>query len=144
MLHVVPLQCPPGARSRDTPGPSPALPAAEESLEEVGKAGPPEYVLEVLGSRVGILHSRAPAALRPGAPVEATVGASLLVAVPGGAETVVLLALLGVTEYLVGLCDILEPLLRTWVVRIDVGVVLAGQPSERLADVLLVGIPGYA
>ena len=54
--------------------------------------------------------------------------------VPVGSEHVVLLALLGVTENLVGLVDLLEPGLRSLVARILVRVKLARQAPVDLLD----------
>src|SRR5262249_24115958 len=59
-----------------------------------------------------------------------------------GAE-VVHLALLGVGEHLVGLGDLLEPLLGAGV-GVDVGMELPGEPPVRLLDVVGAGIPWHA
>ena len=63
---------------------------------------------------------------------------------PEPAELVVLLALLGVGERLVGLADLLELLLRRLVARVLVGVVLARELAERLLDLVLRGVLGDA
>src|SRR5215467_386995 len=55
---------------------------------------------------------------------------------------VVHLALLGIGEHLVGLRDLLEPLLRGDV-GVDVRVQFAGEPAVRLLDVLLAGVPRH-
>ena len=61
----------------------------------------------------------------------------LLVHPPVGAELVVLLALLGVAEHLVGLVDLLELRLGGLVAGVHVGMVLAGELAVRLLDLLL-------
>jgi hypothetical protein len=53
-------------------------------------------------------------------------------------------AALGVREDLVGLRGLLELLLRLGVVRVDVGVQLAGQTAEGLLDRLVVGVAADA
>src|SRR5208283_4163712 len=55
-------------------------------------------------------------------------------ALPIGAEFVILLALIGVAENLVGLIDLLEALLAVLVVGIDVGMVFAGELAVRAFD----------
>ena len=53
-------------------------------------------------------------------------------------------AALGVREDLVGLRGLLELLLGLRVVRVDVGVQLAGEPAEGLLDLGLVGVAADA
>ena len=62
--------------------------------------------------------------------------ARLLVHPPVGPELVVLPALVGIAEHLVGLVDLLELRLGRLVARIDVRVVLARKLPERLLDFL--------
>jgi hypothetical protein len=61
----------------------------------------------------------------------------------GVSELVVLAALLGLGEHRVGLGDLLEPLLRRRVARVQVGVVLARQLPVGLPDGLGVGVARY-
>jgi len=60
------------------------------------------------------------------------------------AETVVKGPLLLVGEDLVGLAEFLELALGLGVVRVQVGVILAGQPAVGPFDGLLVGVAGDA
>src|SRR4029078_6956134 len=62
----------------------------------------------------------------------------------GAAEAVVLLALLGVREHVVGLLDLLEALLRLGVARVPVGVQLAGELAVGALDLVVGGAPGNA
>ena len=60
------------------------------------------------------------------------------------AHLVVLLALLGVADDVVGLGDLLEPVLRGLVARVGVGVVLARQLAVGLLDLAWLGVLGHA
>src|SRR5450759_2944247 len=63
---------------------------------------------------------------------------------PVGSERVVLLALLGIAENLVGLVHFLEPGFRGLVAGILVRVKLAGQPPIRPLDLVRGGCPGHS
>ena len=62
----------------------------------------------------------------------------------GRAERVVLLALLGFAEHVVGLLDLLEALLRGGVARIPIGVVLARELAIGLLELVGGGVLGNA
>src|SRR6185436_13138229 len=110
--------------------------AAEEGLEEVGeRVLAPEHLVHfflrhraVAAAAAATAEIDVPAA-RALARIEA-LARGLLVLPPVRAELVVLLALVGVAEDLVGLVDLLELRLGGLVARIDVRVMLAGQLAE--------------
>src|SRR5581483_10832607 len=91
--------------------------AAKERIEEIGEAsgarpeGCPaaEDFVQLLGGDVAVgIAARPGAERRPGERIPLAAGALvLLVGLPVGPELVVLLALLGVAEHLVGLIDFL-------------------------------------
>jgi hypothetical protein len=58
----------------------------------------------------------------------------------GMTELVILLALLRVREDLVGLVDLLEPLLRCFVARINVRMIFPGHLAESLLDLGIRGV----
>src|SRR5207247_4316028 len=74
--------------------------------------------------------------VEPAGPAAAPTGKSARTPV-GRAEGVVLLALLGVGEDVVGALDLLEALLRLRVARVLVRVVLADELAVRLLDLVL-------
>src|SRR5205085_1459592 len=88
--------------------------AAEEAAEEVAEIG---EVVDVEVAEIDV------AALEAAAPVS-------------GAERVVLLPLLGVGEQVVGVLNLLEPLLRGRISGIAVGVVLARKLAVGLLDLV--------
>ena len=71
-------------------------------------------------------------------------GVEALAAGEDDAALVVLLALVGIADYVVGGLDLLEALLGGVVVRVAVGVVLARELAVGLLDVLLRGLLVYA
>src|SRR5207248_2023598 len=83
-----------------------------------------EDVPEATGERAGVEASAAEAGER-------------------AAAAVVLLALLGIREHIVGLRDLLEALLRSLVARVAVRVVLARQLAVSLLDLLIGGALAY-
>src|SRR4029077_13026218 len=68
----------------------------------------------------------------------------LLVLLPARPELVVLLPLLRIAEDLVGLVDLLEPLLGRLVALVHVRVMFAGELAEGGPDLLLGSRPGNA
>ena len=108
---------------------------AEEHAEEVGElagvAGGPELVADVAA---GLRSPRDHRSL-PVAGCRAAAGPADRL--PVRPELVVLLALGGVAEDLVGLVDLLELALGRGVARLRVGVMLAGELAERLLDLSL-------
>src|SRR3954452_22544675 len=122
---------------------APAAPsaAAEQALEEVVDVALAELdadVVEVAAPAAAL----APAAARPAA--GASPGAlGLLRGAPVRAEAVVLGALLGVAEDLVGLGDLLEAVLGARLL-VDIRVVLAGEPPVGTADLVLARSAGDA
>src|SRR5205807_703704 len=84
--------------------------------------------------------------LRPGLEWVGTGAAGalpLLVFLPARTELVVLLSLVGITQDLVGLVDLLEPLLRLLVALVDVGVMLARQLAKGAVNLLGGGRSGH-
>src|SRR3990170_9144216 len=120
VLHILPAHRPPPARERlEDPLEGAAAPTATEQVAEV----------ERLGER---------GAARPAGLLER------LRLLPALAVAVVLLPLVRVGEHLVGAVDLLEALLGPGVAGVDVRVVLAGEPAERLPDLLIGGGAGDA
>src|SRR6516225_2835829 len=105
--------------------PAPPGPAARAVLR---RAGAEEGVHDVAERESGSTEAARARGARPGERV--------------GAE-VVHLALLGIREHLVGLGDLLEPLLRAFV-GVDVGVQFPGEPPVRLLDVVRARVPRHA
>src|SRR5207302_6524778 len=131
----------PGAGPRGS-GTEPACAAtAEERLEEVAeRSRVTEQVLELVGRDGAVLE------LRPGLERVGTWAAGalpLLVFLPARTEFVVLLSLVGITQDLVGLVDLLEPLLRLLVALVDVGVMLARQLAKGAVNLLGGGRSGH-
>src|SRR5690349_21380735 len=120
-----------------------ALP--EQRAEKVReRAFATEHVLQVFRrhrARVGAL-----ARLRfPLTPIEAAAtAAALLPLLVLGAHRVVFFAPLLVAQRLVGFADILEAILRLFVARVHVWVVLARQLAIRSLNCLLIGIRRHA
>src|SRR5439155_16060999 len=107
------------------PAPTPLLllrppAAAEEPAEDVAEVAEISEVEPLVGEAAG-----------PGPPVL-------------GAEAIVLLPLLGVGEHVVGGLHLLEALLRSWVARVCVRVVLAGELAVGLLDLVLTRALGHA
>ena len=108
-----------------------ALPTRAPAPAAAGAAPPPRSAAEQVGEDVP--HPR-------GVEVEALKAAEASTGPAAGGErsraAVVLLALLGVAEHVVGLGDLLEALLRRLVVGIAIGVVGAGEFAVGLLDLL--------
>jgi len=94
--------------------------------------------------RAGLWEVRAVGAEAAGLPEPARAGAGEGTGVDHLADLVVLGALLGVGQHRVGLAGLLEARLGGGVPRLDVRVVLAGDPAVRLRDLLLRGRLGHA
>ena len=95
---------------------APAAPGAEDPAEDVAE------IADVEVAEVEVAASEARRAV--------------------GAEGVVLLALVGVGQEVVGRLDVLEPLLRGRVARVPVRVVLAGELAVGLLDLVRGGVLG--
>ena len=101
---------------------------AEEDSEEIGElagVGGPELVADVAAAepvKRSAMRSR---------------GAGLADRLPVRTELVVLLALGGIAEDLVGLVDLLEPALGSRIARLCIGVMLPGELAEGLLDLSL-------
>ena len=102
---------------------------AEEDAEEVGElagVGGPELVADVAAAEpVERARRSAPAAR------------AWLIGLPVRTELVVLLALGGIAEDLVGLVDLLELALGSRIARLGIGVMLPGELAEGLLDLSL-------
>src|SRR3954452_13177941 len=129
---------------------APAAPsaAAEQALEEVVDVALAELdadVVEVAAPAEALEPTAArPAAAAAGPAAGASPGTlGLLRGAPVRAEAVVLGALLGVAEDLVGLGDLLEAVLGARLL-VDIRVVLAGEPPGGTAGLVLPRSPGGA
>ena len=112
---------------------APICPASDNSLAlstacTAAQSAVPSVVYWLRSCRYSSGSASPPAPGRPG-----TAG------FPIGPQLVVLFALLGVAEHLVGLVDFLEFFLRPLFVLGHVGMVLAGQFAKGLADVVVAG-----
>ena len=106
--------------------PAPRRPASgEELLEEIAEPGAAK-------ARPAVAKSTAAASTAPA-------GRRLLppALLPVRAESVVLLALIGIAQHLVGFVDLLELRLRPFLVLGNVGVMLAGELAEGFADLVV-------
>ena len=115
---------------------------AEELLEEVAEGrAVAEHALELVWG-----YRPVPETLVPleGIGAWATGALPLLVLLPARTELVVLLALLGIAEDLVGLVDLLESIFGSLVALVHIRVVLAGELAEGGADLLVGGGPRNA
>src|SRR5436309_3199872 len=125
------------AAGRRPPPPAPRTAAAEQHLEEgaepfVARATTaPREIAEVEPATAAVAEVEVDVL-----PARRSTAAALPGAVPGGAELVVLLALVRVLEHLVGLADLLELDLGLGVL-VHVRMELARQLAVRLLDVLL-------
>ncbi len=112
----------------------------EEHLEEVGEplaAGTsgPELVADVATAALGVPGERAPGSERIGRSTGAgACRTGTLVGRPVRSKRVVLLALRGIGQDLVGLVDLLEALLGRLVARLGIGMMLPGELAEGLLD----------
>src|ERR1019366_1488914 len=114
-----------------------------ESIRGAGRsstAASREEALEEIAEAAGRTTARVAARKRPSrsriAPIDLLLRGPAL---PIGAKLVVLLALLGIAEYLVGLVRLFETALGFLVIRIDVRMVLAGALAIRGFDLRLGG-----
>src|SRR4051794_5711743 len=131
-------ECVEAARAPAAAAPSPAAEQAVEEVVDVALAELDADVVEVAAPAEAL----EPAAARPAA--GASPGAlGLLRGAPVRAEAVVLGALLGVAEDLVGLGDLLEAVLGARLL-VDIRVVLAGEPPVGTADLVLARSAGDA
>src|SRR5438477_3011544 len=111
----------------------PAAGGAEELLEKIAEPGAAEMELEIL-ERLRAAP-RTPRALFPAR--RRTESRTLF---PTGAELVVFFALVRVAENFVRLVDFFEFFLGSLFVFGDIGVVLAGEFTKCLANILLAGV----
>ena len=104
-------------------GASPTAQVAEQRLEEIAELAPAETAAERRSTRTS--GAALPAGRRP----------EFLAGPPVAAQLVVSGALFGVAQHLVGLGDLLEPLLGACFLA-DIGVIFTRQPAVGFFDVL--------